>query len=93
MLMKDIYVGACNVLVWLGKPDDLTELAFDTLERFATADGTQDGSTTDRGILDTANERKAAIGLFLQRPYFDRVWIIQEVVVVRKRWFSVEISQ
>jgi hypothetical protein len=84
MLMKDIYAGASNVLAWLGKPDGLTELAFDTLERFAAADGTQDGSATYRDILHTADERRAAIDLFIRRPYFDRVWIIQEIVVAKK---------
>ncbi len=86
MLMKDIYMGARNVLIWLGKPDSRTELAFDTLERFSADDHTPDGSATykDIEILGTVDERRAAIELFIQRPYFDRVWIIQEVVVAEK---------
>ena len=86
MLMKDIYAGARNVLIWLGKPDTLTELAFDTLERFSADDGTPDGSATykDIDILGTVDEREAAIKLLIERPYFDRVWIIQEVVVAKK---------
>jgi hypothetical protein len=86
MLMKDIYAGARNVLVWLGKPDSLTGLAFDTLERFSADDGTPDGSAAYKNIdiLGTVDERRAAVELFIKRPYFDRVWIIQEVVVARE---------
>lgn len=84
MLMKDIYTQASKVVMWLGKADDLTELAFHTLEHFAADDGTQDVSATYANVMETAAEKRAAIRLFIQRPYFDRVWIIQEVVVVAK---------
>jgi Heterokaryon incompatibility protein (HET) len=40
MLMKDIYTQASKVVMWLGKADDLTELAFHTLEHFTADDGT-----------------------------------------------------
>lgn len=84
MLMRDIYVNASRVLAWLGEPDGLSAVAFDTLERFAVDDGTQDGSATYRDIQDTAKERKVAVQLFLERSYFVRMWTIQEVVVARK---------
>ena len=86
MLMKDIYAGARNVLIWLGKPDSHTQLTFDTLERFSADGGTPDGSATyqDIDILGTLNEWRAAIELFIQRPYFDRVWIFQEAVVAKQ---------
>ena len=84
MLMRDIYANASSVLAWIGKPDGLSAVAFDTLEQFAANDGTQDGSATYRDIRDTAKERKAAIQLFFERSYFIRMWTIQEVVVARK---------
>ena len=83
MLMRDIYANACRVLVWIGEPDNLSTLAFDTLERFAIDDGTPDGSATYLDIQDTVKERKEAIRLFIERPYFFRMWVIQEVVVAR----------
>lgn len=83
MQMKDIYANASNVLIWTGKADNLSAVAFDTLELFAADDGTSDGSTTYRDILDTVGERKAAIQLFLERPYFNRMWVIQEIVITR----------
>ena len=79
--MREIYANAQNVHMWIGKSSPLSSMAFDTLKRFAAPDGTQDGSMTFRDILDTVRERKNAIQNLLERPYFVRVWIIQEVVV------------
>jgi len=86
MLMKEIFAGARNVLIWLGKPDSLTELAFDTLGRFSAGGGAPGGGAACKGIgvLGAVDERRAAVEFLVQRPYFDRVWIIQEVVVARK---------
>lgn len=83
MRMKDIYANASQVLIWLGKPDRLSGTAFDTLERFAAEDGTRDGSATYRDISNEVEERRAAIQLFIERSYFNRMWIIQEVVVAK----------
>ena len=84
MLMRDIYANASRVVIWIGGPDDLSDLAFDTLKRFAADDRTSDGSATYRDIQDTVRERRAAVQLFIERPYFVRMWIIQEVVVAKK---------
>ena len=84
MQMTEIYAGADRVLVWLGEPDELSSLAFDTLTRFAADDGTADGSLTYQNILSTMAEREAAIRLLVQRPYWGRVWVIQETVAAKK---------
>jgi len=83
LLMRDIYANASRVIAWIGKPDSLSGLAFDTLERFAADDGTRDGSATYQKILDRAEERRAAIKLLIERSYFERVWVIQELVVAK----------
>ncbi|KAF8851952.1 HET-domain-containing protein, partial [Acephala macrosclerotiorum] len=83
VLMRDIYSHANMVLAWIGAPDHLSALAFDTLEKFAVDDGTTDGSATCRQLEDAAEERRAAIQLFLERGYFFRMWIVQEVVVAK----------
>ncbi|KAK7948423.1 uncharacterized protein PG986_009309 [Apiospora aurea] len=84
--MKDIYVRAERVLVWLGPTDEQAGLAFDTLERFAQDDGTSDASITLKHIeSDRATERRSALEKLLQRPWFSRMWVIQEVVVARVR--------
>ena len=83
LLMRDIYANATRVLAWIGKPDSLSGLAFDTLTRFAAHDGTPNGSAC-QNILDTAaEERRAAIKLLIERSYFERVWVIQELVVAK----------
>ena len=83
LLMRDIYANASRVLAWIGKPDGLTGLAFDTVKRFAADDGTPNGSVTHQRIPDTARERRAAIKLLIERSYFERVWVIQELVVAK----------
>ncbi|KAL8748196.1 MAG: hypothetical protein Q9190_000015 [Brigantiaea leucoxantha] len=84
LLMRDIYALAIDVRAWIGEPDTTTALAFDTLERFAAEDGTRDGSATCQSLQDTVEVRRRAIQLFLQRPYFSRMWIVQELVVARR---------
>lgn len=83
-LMRDIYANAHGVVIWIGSPDDLSNLAFDTLTQFASDDGTPDGSATSDELQATAPGRRAAIQWFISRPYFLRMWIIQEVLVARK---------
>jgi hypothetical protein len=82
--MKEVFAHASGVVIWLGISDNLTGLAFDTLERFAADDGTSDGSVTFRALEDTIEERRTAVNLLFQRSWFSRVWIIQEVVVTRR---------
>ena len=83
MQMTEIYTKARRVLLWLGDPDEFTSLAFDTLRRFARDDGTTDGSVTYRDLLATRKQRVEAIGRLAERPYFARVWVIQEAVAAR----------
>ncbi|PMD44749.1 HET-domain-containing protein [Hyaloscypha variabilis F] len=84
LLMRDIYANASRVITWIGQPDNLSDLAFDTLEHFAADDGTLDASPTYQGILDIADKRRAAIKLLIERSYFERVWVIQEVLVAKR---------
>lgn len=83
LLMRDIYSYANTVFAWIGVPDHLSAIAFETLEKFVVDDGTTDGSATYRQ-LQGAEQRRAAIKLFLDRGYFARMWIVQEVVVAQK---------
>lgn len=84
MLMRDIFANASRVLAWIGLPDRLIILAFNTLERFAAEDGTSDASNTCRDLWNEVIERRMAIAQFIERPYFSRMWIVQEVVVAKK---------
>lgn len=81
VLMRDIYSHANKVLAWIGTANHLSALAFDTLEKFVADDGTTDGSATCRQLQDSTEERRVAIQLLVERGYFVRMWIVQEVVV------------
>jgi hypothetical protein len=83
MQMTEIYFRAKQVLLWLGESDSSTALAFDTLRQFAQDDGTTDGSATLRKLHDEHSEREEAICKLSERPYFSRVWVIQEAVVAK----------
>ncbi|KAI1078369.1 heterokaryon incompatibility protein-domain-containing protein [Whalleya microplaca] len=82
--MKEIYAQACRVLVWLGPGDDKSLLALDTLSRFATDDGTTNGSKTYNQLASNRPERISALQQMVQKAWFSRVWVIQEVVVARE---------
>ena len=85
-LMGDIYRAASRVVVWLGVEDISTAAAVDLISGLLLS------STKDRlklsphevksghsnYLLDTANWK--ALACFFQRAWFNRAWIIQEVV-------------
>lgn len=71
LLMAQIYATASRVLVWLGEDNgDGGERALDELLALA------------KGTTDTGNGTIATIDLS-QRPWFRRVWVLQEVAAAR----------
>ena len=82
--MRDIYAQAERVIVWLGATHEYTYCAFQTLKHFAADDGTGDGSRTFAELAPTRDERKIAVEKFIQRQWFSRMWVIQEVVVAHR---------
>jgi len=83
MLMTDIYANANRVLSWIGDADEHTALAFDTLRRFSDDDGTLDASVTASRLAAETEARTTAVRSFVQRQYFFRMWIVQEVVAAK----------
>lgn len=79
--MRHVYKNAYRCLVWLGPSDQTTLMALDTLERFAADDGTPDGSQTSTALQGDQMNRKEAMRNFLSKSWFQRIWVIQEVVV------------
>jgi hypothetical protein len=57
MLMRNIYANAKRVFSWIGEPDELSPLAFDTLRQFSIDDDTKDGSATCRELQGELDER------------------------------------
>jgi len=93
--MRAIYEGAERVQIWLGEEDKYTTLAYSFLELLApwgqervaagvkTRDWRElDGRLRTQSVTDAEKRRfwRAVYGLFA-RPWFQRVWIIQELAV------------
>lgn len=75
-IMSQIYSKAEEVAVWLGRGEELTDLAIETLQGL--------GKPEEWVSLqqDTQGRWRALKGLF-ELEYFSRMWIVQEVVLAR----------
>ncbi|OAL43782.1 HET-domain-containing protein [Pyrenochaeta sp. DS3sAY3a] len=85
-LMRDVYCKADMVLVWLGESNALTARAFDELHGLAELVDFDNAIPTEyiRSSAVQDSERWRAISEVLYRPWFRRMWIIQEVLSARK---------
>jgi hypothetical protein len=93
--MRAIYESAERVQIWLGEEDKYTTLAYSFLgllspwgqERVAATVGARDWMELDgrlraQGVSDAEQRRSwRAIYALFARPWFQRVWIIQELAV------------
>lgn len=71
-LMDTIYWKANSVLVWLGCSTDETDALFSSMARF-------DGTGSENSALYPFGH----LGTLLLRPWFSRVWILQEIGTAR----------
>ncbi|OHW94170.1 hypothetical protein CSPAE12_07201 [Colletotrichum incanum] len=90
-MMGDIYAAACSTAIWLGEESCEVKMAVSWLRRFAVAWDSLESDpgfiTKNRaeGMLQAAfgRHRTAAfrhIWALLNRPWFARKWVIQELV-------------
>jgi len=86
-LMRYIYPGASQVIVWVGEEDDTSRLAMSTLEEWSSF-FTQDIFSQPHirqefqsrfGPRHHYESALTAISSFLQRPWFSRSWALQEI--------------
>lgn len=97
-LMRDIYSQAKRVVIWLGGDNlnshsamKLLERLADTLERAREQHGGNSPFTIPRlsqdrirlGIPPKEDPSFIALNDLMQRPYFRRVWIVQEVALAK----------
>lgn len=92
-MMRDIYKQAEKVIIWLGELQDTDETAIQGLALvnapWATYDGIPLFQGMDPALYDTwlaenlPNETLVAISAFLRRPWFQRIWIVQELLSAR----------
>jgi hypothetical protein len=86
--MRDIYSRASRVIIWLGDPDYETGVVLSFLQRLAEAGRDihklspqqQERASAQAGIPAARNEWRA-FGRLLERPWFTRTWIWQEVAL------------
>ena len=94
MLMGDIYTTAVSVLVWLGKSDAATEKALDVISHLASVPRECYGRLRSHHISDPESypelgipwiprEYWEAFAALMQRRWFDRAWVVQEVALSR----------
>lgn len=98
-LMREIYSGAEQVLSWLGKADEVTKSAFDTLQRIHSGiSALENDDPTDLGWMKShhglcngyeTDPRGPWLDIIdlMHRPYWSRVWIFQEVYLARSLLF------
>jgi len=76
--MDKVYRDAEEVIIWLGEEAEDSELALDTIEVWACWKESKCGD--GRGIANKDHLR-LAIDRLLQRPFWTRLWVLQEVVL------------
>ncbi|POS87510.1 hypothetical protein EPUL_002113 [Erysiphe pulchra] len=97
-LMKKIFPMASKVLVWLGEADEKTEPAIKAIDKWATfnrqyrydSNATRFSKFEERfafkpGYRDTLE----AVGALTSRPWFDRCWTFQEIILSRQAELNV----
>lgn len=99
-MMRDIYQRAKLVIAWLGEEEDMDHLVFQLMDllndRFQFRWVIEDQrvkkvchfSREELGLPDTFHPSWKALCGFLTRPFFFRVWIIQEILVARECIFQ-----
>ncbi|KAH8586696.1 heterokaryon incompatibility protein-domain-containing protein [Bisporella sp. PMI_857] len=77
-IMSDIYSLATRTLVYLGEASDNSEMAINLLEEIADTGKDRDALTL--GLPPDRDPSWKALRIFWGRPWFRRVWVIQEFV-------------
>lgn len=98
-LMGMIYRQAQMVRVWLGVPDDADRHAMNVLRALAglkilklspdVLDGLDDGSATEHILMMSKGyEARQHLRQFVQRSWWKRIWVVQEVALGRTVHFQ-----
>lgn len=84
--MKDIYAQAAAVLIWLGDEFHTDWRVFRLIEEFNEKNGNALPEVAAFSIRLMAEDGSLshAVARLLQRPWFRRVWILQEVAMAAK---------
>ncbi|KAF7629578.1 heterokaryon incompatibility protein-domain-containing protein [Aspergillus flavus] len=80
-LMRDIYGHAHRVIVWLGNVADNSDLVFETIR--LAGERALAGNTCPQEVTPESEFHQAACLELLNRDWFRRIWVLQEVGVAR----------
>ena len=91
-IMTEIYQGAEEVWIWLGEETKRDQAAFsllrtyqDRFEEYGFFEIGVDVETDAKmDLLEDRQDEWDGLQEFFQKPYFERVWIIQEIVKARR---------
>jgi hypothetical protein len=88
--MRSIYARASQVIIWLGKAEEKSDLAVDLIQKGILVDpsGHEEGiqafdlgTTTALHAISLTEAESVALGVLLNRRWWTRVWCLQEVAV------------
>lgn len=80
--MKHIYGDATNVCVWIGEADETSSRAFQFIREIMSKLWEFDTMCQDPNRDKDWN----ALSRLMQRPWFSRRWVVQEIALARKAW-------
>ncbi len=81
-IMQHIFSKAKDVIVWLGEEDDKSGKLCELARKMRRGDDSPKQSGTLKRILNP-RQLQDAIQKLLQRPWFQRVWVVPEVALAR----------
>ncbi|KAH6619004.1 heterokaryon incompatibility protein-domain-containing protein [Boeremia exigua] len=85
--MAEVYRGASMVYVWLGESNEMTRRAFEELYKMTQHVGWDNKIPAAYFDTNQAHPEWVSMCELLYRPWFRRVWIIQEILSARHALF------
>ena len=83
--MREIYQNAKSIVIWVGDGDENSAKAIKLMKALAIAYNTGSDVLLVENICGGSSPFPpgswAALGMFMERPYWNRVWILQEVAM------------
>ncbi|CAM1503162.1 Fc.00g079380.m01.CDS01 [Cosmosporella sp. VM-42] len=76
-IMGEIFAAASRVVVFLGESDPSSQILF---QHFAQTDAWVNSGNNPQALLPPANSVVQGLSNLFKRPWFSRVWVIQELV-------------
>jgi hypothetical protein len=86
--MAEVYQGASMVYVWLGDSNEMTRRAFEELYKMTQHVEWDNKIPAAYFDADQAHPKWTAMCELLYRPWFRRVWIIQEILCAQHAIFA-----